>query len=128
MYRLFSACTKQAKANVRRWWWGVGRVLLLLRWRRSAAPKTGKTGSTAPKTEKTGSRGALAPGFQNRKKTGKNREKPGNRKNREPPQKPGLPVKPGGYLLECNLEILPRHAIVREYSGHLACEECEVSV
>ena len=75
---------------------GVGRVLLLLRWRRSAAPKTGKTGSTAPKTEKTGSRGALAPGFQNQKKpgkTGKNRET-GN--NWEPPQKLGLPVKPGG--------------------------------
>ena len=68
---------------------GVGRVLLLLRWRRSAAPKTGKTGSTAPKTEKTGSRGALAPGFQNRK----NRE---TGKNREPPPNPGLPVKPGG--------------------------------
>ena len=65
---------------------GVGRVLLLLRWRRSAAPKTGKTGSTAPKTGKTGSRGALAPGFRNREYRDQNREKPGNRelpKNRD---------------------------------------------
>ena len=70
----FSACTKQAKANVRRWWWwGGAECCCCCAGGGAQRPRREKPGAQRPRRKKPGAGAHLLPVF----KTGKNREKPG---------------------------------------------------